>query len=56
MMGGTRRDGGPADFGCMSSGLGAGQHRWAIFSYSFSVYGGGAVGGQVNTVAANGVY
>jgi hypothetical protein len=47
---------GSADYGCTSSGLGAGQHRWVIFSGNIYVTAAEQLEGQIDATAANGVH
>jgi hypothetical protein len=54
-MGGRCRAGGSADFGCVSSGLGARQRRWAVFFGSINVRVAGLLEGQIDATTANGV-
>jgi hypothetical protein len=42
------------NFGCTSLGLDARQRRWAIFSSSISIHGGGAAQGRTDAVVASG--
>jgi hypothetical protein len=50
------RAGGSADYGCTSSGLGAGQRRWVIFSSNIYVAAAELLEGQIDAAAANEVH